>query len=78
MLSGARIVRIATHPDYTRMGYGARAIEALNSFYSGELYSFDDATEAQGLGEGESFAQAAKVGPVRHIVFSSNPQDEFN
>lgn len=65
MLSGARIVRIATHPDYTRMGYGARAIEALNSFYTGELYNFDDAAEGAGLGEGESFAQAAKVGPVR-------------
>jgi N-acetyltransferase 10 len=28
-LSGARIVRIATHPDYQRMGYGSRAIELL-------------------------------------------------
>jgi N-acetyltransferase 10 len=71
MLSGARIVRIATHPDYTRMGYGARAIEALNSFYTGELYNFDDAAEGGGLGEGESFAQAAKVGAVGlHILAS--------
>jgi len=28
-LSGARIVRIATHPDYQRMGYGSKAIELL-------------------------------------------------
>lgn len=63
MLSGARIVRIATHPDYARMGYGQRAIEALNSFYSGELYNFDEAAEENGV-EGESFAKAAKVGPV--------------
>ncbi|ODN93460.1 N-acetyltransferase 10 [Cryptococcus wingfieldii CBS 7118] len=58
-LSGARIVRIATHPDYARMGYGSRAIEALTSFYNGELYNFEDATNDSG----ESFADAAKVGP---------------
>ncbi|CAH1762846.1 13848_t:CDS:10 [Entrophospora sp. SA101] len=32
-LSGARIVRIATHPDYIKMGYGSRSIELLTSFY---------------------------------------------
>lgn len=45
MLSGARVVRIATHPDYARMGYGARALEALNSFYSGELTNLDEVAE---------------------------------
>ncbi|WVQ84360.1 hypothetical protein IAT38_006512 [Cryptococcus sp. DSM 104549] len=59
MLSGARVVRIATHPDYARMGYGSRAIEALNSFYAGDLYNFDDAA-GDSL---ESFADASKVGP---------------
>ncbi|EIW67515.1 hypothetical protein TREMEDRAFT_33355 [Tremella mesenterica DSM 1558] len=42
MLSGARIVRIATHPEYSRMGYGTRAINALVSFFSGDLYNYDD------------------------------------
>jgi N-acetyltransferase 10 len=42
------------------MGYGSRAIEVLNSFYSGELYNYDDAP----AGMGESFADAARVGPV--------------
>jgi N-acetyltransferase 10 len=60
MLSGARIVRIATHPDYARMGYGFRAIEALNSFYTGDLYNFDDVQPDTS----ESFEQAAKVAPV--------------
>ncbi|KAL7420494.1 N-acetyltransferase 10 [Cryptotrichosporon argae] len=46
MLSGARIVRVATHPDYARMGYGSRAIEALNAFYSGELTNLDDVAPA--------------------------------
>jgi len=42
-LSGARIVRIATHPEYQRMGYGSRALELLQSYYQGELV---------GVGEG--------------------------
>jgi N-acetyltransferase 10 len=45
------------------MGYGARALESLNSFYSGELYNFDDAPADLG----ESFADAAQVAPVRYI-----------
>ncbi|KAF9425866.1 hypothetical protein BGZ94_007153 [Podila epigama] len=36
-LSGARVVRIATHPDYTKMGYGSRALELLSQFYEGEF-----------------------------------------
>ncbi|GJE88847.1 hypothetical protein PsYK624_049340 [Phanerochaete sordida] len=47
LLSGARVVRIATHPDYTSMGYGARAIQCLNSFYSGEYFNLDEAAEAE-------------------------------
>lgn len=35
-LSGARVVRIATHPDYAKMGYGSRALELLTSFYQGK------------------------------------------
>ena len=42
------------------MGYGARAIEALNSFYSGDLFTIDDVPEDLG----ESFEQASKVAPV--------------
>ncbi|CAE6382345.1 unnamed protein product [Rhizoctonia solani] len=44
-LSGARIVRIATHPDYASMGYGSRALKALESFYNGELFNLDEALE---------------------------------
>ena len=80
-LSGARIVRIATHPDYARvsefhpltfaagadrekMGYGSRAIEAVTSFYGGELFNLDDVPVEQG----ESFEEAARVGPVRLVT----------
>ncbi|CEG39118.1 n-acetyltransferase 10 [Plasmopara halstedii] len=38
-LSGARVVRIATHPDVTGMGYGSRALELLISYYQGEITS---------------------------------------
>lgn len=40
-LSGARIVRIATHPDVQKMGYGSRAIDLLISYFQGE---FNDGT----------------------------------
>lgn len=36
-LSGARVVRIATHPDYMNMGYGARALEQLQDFFEGKF-----------------------------------------
>ena len=36
-LSGARIVRIATNPEYTNMGYGSRAITLLTDFYEGKF-----------------------------------------
>ena len=37
MLSGARIVRIATHPDLPRQGYGTRALQQLHAYYEGGL-----------------------------------------
>ncbi|CAH8567774.1 unnamed protein product [Dicrocoelium dendriticum] len=39
-LSGARIVRIATHPDYQNLGYGTRALNLLHDYYGGKLCSF--------------------------------------
>jgi N-acetyltransferase 10 len=36
-LSGARIVRIATHPDLPRQGYGSRALQQLHAYYEGAL-----------------------------------------
>jgi N-acetyltransferase 10 len=35
-LSGARVVRIATNPDYSNMGYGSRAMQLLTEFYEGK------------------------------------------
>ena len=41
-LSGARIVRIATHPDFQRMGYGKRALEQLAAYFEGKITNLDD------------------------------------
>ncbi|KAJ6221488.1 hypothetical protein RDWZM_000033 [Blomia tropicalis] len=35
-LSGARIVRIATNPNYQSMGYGGRSIQLLEDYYRGQ------------------------------------------
>jgi N-acetyltransferase 10 len=44
-LSGARIVRVATHPDVQNMGYGSRAIDLLIQYFQGE---FSDSTVQEG------------------------------
>jgi len=41
-LTGARIVRIATHPDYQGMKYGKHAVEMLVKYFRGELVSIDE------------------------------------
>ena len=41
-LSGARVVRIATNPDYIQMGYGSKALELLNDFYEGKFASLSE------------------------------------
>jgi N-acetyltransferase 10 len=45
-LSGARIVRIATNPDYSNMGYGSRSLQLLIDFFEGRFESLveDDTT----------------------------------
>nr|CAD7403941.1 unnamed protein product [Timema poppensis] len=42
MLSGARIVRIATHPDYHGMGYGSRALAILKQYYEMKIPCIDE------------------------------------
>ncbi|MCP9261111.1 N-acetyltransferase 10 [Dirofilaria immitis] len=36
-LSGARIIRIAVHPDFQSLGYGSRALELLLEYYHGTV-----------------------------------------
>lgn len=50
-LSGARIVRIATNPEYTSMGYGSRALVLLTDFYEGKFANLAESepTEAESM-----------------------------
>ncbi|KAG5439181.1 hypothetical protein PCANB_001480 [Pneumocystis canis] len=41
-LSGARIVRIATNPEYIKMGYGSRALQLLQDFYEGKYLNLSE------------------------------------
>ncbi|KRT79975.1 hypothetical protein AMK59_8141, partial [Oryctes borbonicus] len=41
-LCGARIVRIATHPDYQGMGYGAKALNLLKDYYEFKMTNLDE------------------------------------
>ncbi|KAL3481203.1 GNAT acetyltransferase 2-domain-containing protein [Aspergillus californicus] len=49
-LSGARVVRIATNPEYLSMGYGSRALELLVDFFEGK---FTDLSENMGASQEE-------------------------
>lgn len=42
-LNGIRVVRIAVHPECSRMGYGTRALQLLTEFYEGKMVSLDEA-----------------------------------
>ncbi|KAI1094311.1 DUF699-domain-containing protein [Rostrohypoxylon terebratum] len=44
-LSGARIVRIATHPDCVSMGYGTKALELLIDYYEGKFINLGEDNE---------------------------------
>jgi len=50
-LSGARIVRIATNPEYVGMGYGSRALSLLTDFYEGKFANLSetDTTEPESM-----------------------------
>lgn len=41
-LSGARVVRIATNPEYASMGYGSRALELLVNYYDKKFTSLSE------------------------------------
>ena len=46
-LSGARVVRIATNPDYVNMGYGSKALSLLVDFYDGKLASLSESAPSE-------------------------------
>ncbi|KAJ0392222.1 hypothetical protein P43SY_011549 [Pythium insidiosum] len=83
-LSGARVVRIATHPDVVGMGYGSRAIELLTKYYQGEITGdvADEETpevsnaDDDGDEEGESRLLKEKIKPRKTLPPLLLPIDE--
>lgn len=51
-----------------QMGYGSRALKALNAYYSGEIMSVDEETRAE-----PEYPSPGKVGKVRFAVFKGVP-----
>jgi len=69
-LSGARIVRIATHPDYQRMGYGQRAVELLQTYYRGGMVAVTEPEEPETIDtvvEEELGLLEESLAPRRHL-----------
>lgn len=62
-LSGARIVRIAVHPELPRAGYGSRCVELLKRYYQGQLVGLDSDEEDEE--EEERGAKGAKKGGAK-------------
>ncbi|KAI9828930.1 MAG: hypothetical protein M1826_005853 [Phylliscum demangeonii] len=66
-LSGGRIVRIATNPDYLGMGYGSQALSLLIDYFEGKFTSLaeEEAEDAAHVAEDDE-APAARVtdGPL--------------
>lgn len=59
-LSGARVVRIATHPDLMRAGYGTRALEVLRRYYEGSISDLlEDGTAEDGRTAGRANGSGA-------------------
>ncbi|WCJ31748.1 RNA cytidine acetyltransferase [Euphorbia peplus] len=54
-LSGARIVRIATHPSAMRLGYGSAAVELLTRYYEGQLTPISEV----------EFTNDVEISPIR-------------
>jgi N-acetyltransferase 10 len=68
-LSGARIVRIATHPNAQGRGYGSRAMEQLIKYYQGELVDHDNVKvdESKQMKEVKTTDLEGKIKPRKHL-----------
>lgn len=67
MLSGVRVVRIATHPNAQKKGYGTKALELLQKYYDGMMIDIDniktdESDEIFGKAQSEVEVEEAKEG----------------
>ncbi|KAL8686516.1 MAG: hypothetical protein Q9218_007048 [Villophora microphyllina] len=70
-LSGARIVRIATHPEYTHMGYGTRALRLLTEFYEGKFANLSE-TDTTTYGANEEMVRVTDAELESSTLLSDN------
>lgn len=89
-LSGARVVRIATNPEYMSMGYGSKALELLVNYYEGRYANMsedddvpmadkiDRARDANGksslLNDDIAVRDATKMPPLFTSISQKRPQ----
>ncbi|XP_033752198.1 RNA cytidine acetyltransferase-like isoform X1 [Pecten maximus] len=71
-LSGGRVVRIATHPDYQGMGYGTRALTLLEKYYEGNIPNLsetmdDTETEISTVGEEDVNLLEERIKPRKDL-----------
>lgn len=59
-MTGIRIVRIAVHPNYTKMGYGSRALQLLSEYYEGKYISLSQDEEMADIQEEEAGSKKKK------------------
>lgn len=66
-LSGARVVRVAVHPDMQKMGYGTRALQLLEQFYKGELAGSPNPKDGEPDEDDEDYQRPASAAPTGDI-----------
>ena len=69
-LSGARVIRIATHTDYQGMGYGSRALDLLEKYYEHQMVNVDESNDGQSYEqskEGLTIVNEDTVGSLKEL-----------
>lgn len=72
-LTGARVVRIATHPDLQGMGYGHKALEELQRFFGNELLVEESKETALEVVEDEEIKPKTNVKPLLQKLSAVKP-----
>ena len=55
------MVRVAVHPDLTRMGYGSRALQILTHYYQGDIKPLKPLSTEASKDAAKAAAKAAKA-----------------
>jgi N-acetyltransferase 10 len=74
-LTGARVIRIATHPDLQSMGYGQKALQELEKFFSKELFIEEKPEKAELKEENDEIKPKDNVKPLLQKLSEVRPVD---